>query len=128
MERLRGDNQKNVCVCMLRILLLDFFLNYSNKVLIPMISYAYYIDIILLSDLFLFFLCLCLVVCSDGHGSSTYSFKESSSQVCVWELYKFFFVLILFRNFSNISLARLAVSSHLFRDVMVSYDPGVPYC
>ena len=63
-----------------------FFLNYSNKVLIPMISCAYYIsniDIILLSDLFLFFLCLCLVVCSDGHGSSTYSFKESSSQVSV---------------------------------------------
>ena len=39
-----------------------------------------------------------------------------------------FFVLIQFRNFSNISLARLAVSSHLFRDVMVSHDPGVPYC
>ena len=39
-----------------------------------------------------------------------------------------FFVLIQFRNFSNISLARLAVSSHLFRDVMVSCDPGVPYC
>ena len=82
-----------------------------------MISCAYYIsniDIILLSDLFLFFLCLCLVVCSDDHGSSTYSFEESSSQVSVWELYKFFFVVILFWNVSNISLARLAVSSHLF--------------
>ena len=33
-----------------------------------------------------------------------------------------FFVVILFRNFSNISLARLSVSSHLFRNVMVSYD------
>ena len=45
--------------------------------------YEFLIDIILLSDLFLFFLCLCLVVCSDDHGSSTYSFEESSSQVCV---------------------------------------------
>ena len=33
-----------------------------------------------------------------------------------------FFVVILFRNFRNISLARLSVSSHLFRDGMVSYD------